>query len=410
MVERSSQRQPGRTESRGDGAIEKPEDDGQEDVARPRAKRRAERQPKEDQSRVSRQDSDETEEDESVWSRARSLVRQHPLATAIVALLLSIAAVAAILWWLNARNYESTDDAFIDARLVPISAQVAGEVVELPVTDNQLVPAGGELIQIDQRNYRAALDQANAQVEQDQAAIDNLAAQLSEQQARVAEAKRQVIQAKAALDFSQQEYVRYQDLAKTGAGTVQRAQQASSDLTQKQASYDAAIANEASEERQIKVLLAQQEEAQAQLEQAKAQQELAEVNLVRTKVVAPVDGRATKITVAKGAYAQPGQTLMMFVPEKMWVTANFKETQLRLMRVGQPVDIEIDAYPDHAFKGHVDSIQAGSGAAFSLLPPENATGNYVKVVQRVPVKIVFDERPDVYIGPGMSVVPTVKVR
>ncbi|MGH9553783.1 MAG: HlyD family secretion protein, partial [Terriglobales bacterium] len=302
------------------------------------------------------------------------------------------------------------DDAFIDARVVPISTQVAGEVVELSVTDNQLVPADGELLQIDQRNYQAALDHANAQVEQNQAAIDNLGAQLSEQQARVTEAKRQVTEAKAALDFSQQEYVRYQDLAKTGAGTVQRAQQASSDLTQKQASYDAAVANEASEERQIKVLLAQQEEAQAQLDQAKAQQELAEVNLVRTKVVAPVDGRATKITVAKGAYAQPGQTLLMFVPEKMWITANFKETQLRLMRVGQAVDIEIDAYPDHSFKGHVDSIQAGSGATFSLLPPENATGNYVKVVQRVPVKIVFDQKPDVYIGPGMSVVPTVKVR
>jgi EmrB/QacA subfamily drug resistance transporter len=287
VVERSSQRQSERAETRNDEPVEKLEDDGQEDIARLRAKRRAERQPNKDESRVSRQDQTE-EEDEAIGRRALGLARQHPLAATSIALFILIAAAAAIGWWVHARNYESTDDAFIDARIVPISAQVAGEVVELPVTDNQLVRAGGELVQIDQRNYRAALDQARGLVEQAQATVDNLAAQLSEQQAKIAEAKRQVAEAKGALDFSQQEYARYQDLAKTGAGTVQRAQQASSDLTQKQASYDAAVANEASEERQIKVLQAQQEEAQAQLDQAKAQQELAEINLVRTKVVAPV--------------------------------------------------------------------------------------------------------------------------
>jgi membrane fusion protein (multidrug efflux system) len=137
---------------------------------------------------------------------------------------------------------------------------------------------------------------------------------------------------------------------------------------------------------------------------------VAQINLTRTRITAPEPGRATKISATLGALAQPGVVLMMFVPERKWVTANFKETQLALMRPGQPVDISIDAYPGRAIPGHVDSIQAGSGAAFSLLPPENATGNYVKVVQRVPVKIVFDKPPDVYLGPGMSVVPTVKVR
>ena len=149
---------------------------------------------------------------------------------------------------------------------------------------------------------------------------------------------------------------------------------------------------------------------QAQLQTAEAQLEQARANLSRTVVTAPVGGRVTHLTAAKGNYAAVGQALTMFVPRDIWVTANFKETQLDLMRPGQPVDIAIDAYPDKTFKGHVDSVQSGSGTAFSLLPAENATGNYVKIVQRVPVKVVFDEPPDVLLGPGMSVVPTVKVR
>jgi membrane fusion protein (multidrug efflux system) len=134
------------------------------------------------------------------------------------------------------------------------------------------------------------------------------------------------------------------------------------------------------------------------------------VDLGRTVINAPTNGRVAKLTAATGAYAQTGQALMEIVPDEVWVTANFKETQLSDMRAGQPVDIAIDAYPDKTFHGHVDSVQAGSGAAFSLLPAENATGNFVKIVQRVPVKIVFDDPPDVYLGPGMSVVPSVKVR
>ena len=158
------------------------------------------------------------------------------------------------------------------------------------------------------------------------------------------------------------------------------------------------------------MLQAQAKSAEAKLQQARASEDQAKTTLTRTTIVAPVAGRATNITVAKGTYAQPGQVLMMFVPKDVWVKANFKETQLDLMRPGQPVDIAVDAYPEKTFHGRVDSVQAGSGTAFSLLPAENATGNFVKVVQRVPVKIVFDQPPDAYLGPGMSVVPTVKVR
>ena len=149
---------------------------------------------------------------------------------------------------------------------------------------------------------------------------------------------------------------------------------------------------------------------QAQRQQAVAQLEIAEANFSRTLVTAPEAGRVTRLTAARGNYASVGQALMMFVPQTVWVTANFKETQLQSVRPGDPVEITVDAYPGRKFKGHVDSIQAGSGTAFSLLPAENATGNYVKIVQRVPVKIVFDRPPDVLLGPGMSAVPSVKAR
>ena len=308
----------------------------------------------------------------------------------------SIVILATLLWWLHARNYESTDDAFIDTRTVPISAQVAAAIVEVPVTDNQLVEAGAELVRLDDRDYVAQRDQA-------QATVDNLKAQIVAQQAKIAQADKQAAQAQAALTFAQQEADRYEQLAKQGTATVEQAQQYRSNLLQAQASFAAAQANAVATDKQDPVLRAQLESAQAQLEQAAA-------NLSRTIITAPVAGRVTQLTAARGTWAAVGQALMMFVPRQVWVTANFKETQLDLMRPGQPVSIEIDAYPDRTFAGHIASIQAGSGTAFSLLPAENATGNYVKIVQRVPVKIDFNKQPDVLLGPGMSVVPTVKVR
>jgi membrane fusion protein (multidrug efflux system) len=315
-----------------------------------------------------------------------------------------------VAWWLNARHYESTDDAFIDTRTVQISTQVAAAIVDVPVTDNQLVEAGAVLVRLDDRDYIAQRDQAKAQVDQAQASVDNLIAQIVTQRAKIDQADKQVAQAQAALTFAKQQADRYQLLAAKGSGTVEQAQQYSSNLLQNQATLAATQANATATEKQIPVLEAQRDLANGQLAQARATLAQAEANLSRTVITAPVAGRVTKLTAAKGAYAAVGQALMMFVPREVWITANFKETQLDLMRPGQPVDIGIDAYPDRTFKGHVDSIQSGSGTAFSLLPAENATGNYVKIVQRVPVKIVFDKPPDVLLGPGMSVVPTVKVR
>jgi membrane fusion protein (multidrug efflux system) len=334
----------------------------------------------------------------------------HPYAAAAIAIAIAVVLAAVVARWLQARHLESTDDAFIDARVTQISAQVNGAIVEVPVTDNQDVEAGAMLVKVDDRDYRANLEQTKAQVAQGIANVANLVAQLDAQQARIEEAKKQIDQAQGALTFARAENQRYQELLGTGTGTQQRAQQATSDLQQREGAYAAAQANAIAADKQLAVLKTQRDAADAALAQARATQAQAQANLDRTVVAAPVGGRVSKLTAARGGYAQTGQSLMGFVPHDLWVTANFKETQLTDMRPGQGVDISVDAYPDHPLRGHVDSLQAGSGAAFSLLPPENATGNFVKVVQRVPVKIVFDEAPKVSLGPGMSVVPKVRVR
>jgi membrane fusion protein (multidrug efflux system) len=337
-------------------------------------------------------------------------LREHRLLTLAIVVGILIAVIALVLWWLNARQYETTDDAFIDARTVQISAQVAAAIVDVPVTDNELVEPGTVLVHLDDRDFKSALDEAKAQVQQAEAGITNLKAQLAAQDARIDQAKKQVEEAQAALTFAQQQANRYQLLAKQGSGTVEQAEQYQSNLLQKQAVLDAAEANAIAAEKQKPVLAAQQELSEAELLQRNPAVQQAETNLSRTLITAPVAGRVVHLTAAKGAYAAVGQALMMFVPRDVWVTANFKETELDLVRPGQPVTIQVDAYPERTFEGHIDSVQAGSGTAFSLLPAENATGNYVKIVQRVPVKIVFNQPPGVLLGPGMSVVPTVKVR
>ncbi|TIN92193.1 MAG: HlyD family secretion protein [Mesorhizobium sp.] len=339
-----------------------------------------------------------------------SLPRRRPYLSIAVLIVLLLVAAGLVLWWLNARQYESTDDAFIDARTVTIGAEISGRVTDVAVTDNQPVKAGDILLRIDDSDYQANLKQADAGVAAAQAEIADVQAQIEAQNAKIDAAQKQVAQAQAALDFAKAEDQRNRELLAKGTATQQQAQQAASTLRQDQAALDSAQANAAAAKSQIVVLQAQGKSAEAKLNQAKASQDQAHTTLSRTAITAPVAGHATSISVGQGTYAQPGQVLMMFVPDEVWVKANFKETQLDLMRPGQPVDIDIDAYPEKSFHGRVDSIQAGSGTAFSLLPAENATGNFVKVVQRVPVKIVFDKPPGVLLGPGLSVVPTVKVR
>jgi membrane fusion protein (multidrug efflux system) len=353
-------------------------------------------------------DSDESEKKGSRFSL--DTLRRHPWITAAVIIAIVAVLIAVLAWWLHARHFEYTDDAFIDTRAVSISAQVAGAIVDVPVTDNEMVTTGAPLVLIDPRDYQAALAQAEAKLDEAQASVTNFDAQIQAQQSNIEQADKQVTSAQAALVYSQQQQQRAVDLLAKGAGTQQNAQQTNSDLTQKQAALAAAQASAEVAQKQLAVLSSQRQGALAQVQEARANLMQAQTNVTRTTIRAPQDGRVAKLTAAKGGYAQVAQSQMMFVPREVWVTANFKETQLADMRVGQPVDISVDAYPGKTFRGHVDSIQPGSGTVFSLLPAENATGNFVKVVQRVPVKIVFDDPPGVYLGPGMSVEPTVRVR
>lgn len=342
--------------------------------------------------------------------RKRGLLRRRPVVSAIGAVLLAAVLGGGYLYVDQAEHFQSTDDAFIAARQFSIAPKVSGYLTAVPVTDNQHVKAGDVIARIDDRDYRTALEQAEAQVAAAKASIENIDAQLGVQQAQISANKAQVDQAQAALVFAQQQAVRYEHLEQTGYGTVQNEQQYTSQLRQQQAALASAQATLKLAQRQVEALKAQRSSAIASLAQAQAQRDQAELNLSYTTVTAAQPGRVVNLGAAAGQFAQPGTSLTMFVPDEIWVTANFKETQLGHMRPGDPVTLAIDAYPERKIHGHVASVQPGSGTAFSLLPAQNATGNYVKIVQRVPVKIVMDDPPtDVALGPGMSVVPTARV-
>ena len=335
---------------------------------------------------------------------------RRPLLIGAGALTLLAAAVAAYIYWDNSSHFESTDDAFIAARQFAIAPKVGGYVAAVPVTDNQHVDKGDVIARIDQRDYMTALAQAEAQVTGAKAGIHNVDTQIATQDAQITSARAQVAQAQANEELAKVTWGRDQTLVKQGWATAQQGTTDVQNLKAQQAGVDSAQAALKVAQRQIDTLRAQRASAEASLAQAEATLDQAKLNLSYTTVTADQPGRVVNLSGAVGQYAQAGTNLSMFVPDKLWVTANYKETQLDRMRPGQPVDLEIDAYPERAFHGHVDSVQPGSGPAFSLLPPENATGNYVKIVQRVPVKLILDNPPtDVSLGPGMSVVPSVRV-
>jgi membrane fusion protein, multidrug efflux system len=340
----------------------------------------------------------------------KGLLRRRPFISAIGAMLLASIMAGGYIYLDHAEHFQSTDDAFIAARQSSLAPKVSGYITAVPVTDNEHVAAGDVIVRIDDRDYRIAFEQAQAQVAAAQASVENIDAQLNVQQAQISANEAQVEQAQAALVFAQQQAARYQELAQKGSGSVQNAQQYTSQLRQQEAALASARATLKLAQRQIEALKAQRSSADANLAQAKAQRDQAQLNLSYMTVAAAQPGRVVNLSAAVGQFAQPGTNLTMFVPDQIWVTANFKEIQLDHMRPGESVTLEIDAYPERALRGHVDSVQPGSGTAFSLLPAQNATGNYVKIVQRVPVKIVMDDPPtDIALGPGMSVVPTVRI-
>jgi membrane fusion protein (multidrug efflux system) len=326
---------------------------------------------------------------------------------------LAAAAAYGDYYWTTGRFLVSTDDAYVQAHSVLISPKVSGYISEVPVDDNEPVKAGEALARIDPRDYQTALDQARANVAAAQAGIDTLNQQIAQQHLVIEQDQQQVTSDQAALVFSQQNFQRYTDLEKTGYGTVQRAQQAQADIRQKQAALQHDIAVVAAAEKQVGVFEAQLAQAKATLAQQQAMEHQAELNLSYTTITSPVDGTVGVRTLRVGEYVQAGTQLMAVAPlQAVYVVANYKETQLTDVWPGQPVTIDIDTFPGATVHGHVDSIAPASGQEFALLPPDNATGNFTKIVQRIPVKIDIEKNEPLLgrLRPGMSVEPTIDTK
>ncbi len=402
-------------------------------------------------------------------SRRKKIIRWGAAGLVILALAFGVPA------FIHSLSHETTDDAFIDGNIVTISPRVDGHVARVLAKDNQLVKAGDLLVELDPRDFEARLAAAQAALESVRAAgrtqkiavklttitatagLDEAKDNVAAAQAGVQEDKARLALSKAALDQARAEagaagarhqrdaadLKRYREMAKTKTVSLQDLDHAKAAEQISAAALTAAENKIDIQKAKIREALAALKAAKANLRQAyarlaaarsapqrirqsesraevsgadidKAEAELtrARLNLSYTKIYAPCDGFVTEKGVEPGQFVQKGQALLAVVPRAVWVTANFKETKLTRMRPGQPVDITVDAYPGITFHGHVDSIQHGTGARFSLLPPENATGNYIKVVQRLPVKIVFsrpEETAHVLLAPGMSVVPDVDV-
>ncbi|HSY54845.1 MAG TPA: HlyD family secretion protein [Bradyrhizobium sp.] len=333
-------------------------------------------------------------------------------------LLMATAAVAVLAgaswygwdYWTVGRFLVSTDDAYVKADNTTVAPKVSGYLREVLAGDNERVHGGQVLARIDDRDYKVALDQARADVAAAEAAIASKQAQLEVQQAVINAARATLDVDTASATFAKQENKRYTDLAATGYGSVQNAQSAQSRDAGALAAIERDKANLASALKQVALLNAEISQAIAAAARANALQRQAELNLSYTTIVAPIDGVVGNRTLRAGQYVQAGTQLMSLVPASgAYVIANFKETQLTNVQAGQPVDIDVDMFPGKPVHGHVDSLAPASGQEFALLPPDNATGNFTKVVQRIPVKIALDAS-SVVLRPGMSVIPTIQTQ
>ena len=341
---------------------------------------------------------------------------RHPLKRA-AAVLAAFAGTAAIAYfgynyWTVGRFVESTDDAYVMADSTTIAPRISGYIADVLVLDNEPVKAGELLARIDDRDFKTALDQAHADVAAAAAAILNLDAQLVLQQSVIDQQQADIAAIEASRKFAQQDQVRYVDLMKTGFGTVQRAQQADATLRQETAHLQGASAALVAAQNKVDVLKTDRARAAAQLAHSQAVEHQAELNLSYTTIIAPVDGTVGARSLRVGQYVQAGTQLMAVVPlNSVYIVANYKETQLTNVRNGQPVEIAVDTFPGVKLLGHVDSLSPASGQQFALLPPDNATGNFTKIVQRVPVKIALDrDALGGLLRPGMSVEPTINTK
>ena len=310
----------------------------------------------------------------------------------IAFILLIILAIFAVFYLVKEMQYVSTDDAYVETTTVNVAPKVSGEILEVYVTDNQKVNAGDLVAIIDDADYKVKLAQANANYEKIKFDQANAKANLKASESNI--------------ELAKKDLERYTNLYEQGAVSKQT-------LDTAQVKYDGAKAGLTQAQQALFSDNNGKTVADANLLTAKAAKDKAELDLSYTKIYAPQSGTVSSRRVEKGMYVNVGSPLFTLVPEKVWVVANFKENQLRYMKPGQKVDIKVDTYPNHVFKGQIDSIQRASGAKSSLFPPENAVGSFVKIVQRIPVKIIFTEKihPEEFnIVPGMSVVPKVKVK
>ncbi|RFB96723.1 hemolysin D [Rhizobium leguminosarum bv. trifolii] len=315
-------------------------------------------------------------------------------------------------YWTVGRFIESTDDAYVKADYTTVAPKVAGYITQVLVNDNDQVKSGQVLARIDDRDFQAALSQARADVKAAEAAIANIDAQIALQQSVIGQAKATIDASQASLDFAVSDAARSARLISSGAGTQSRAEQSQSARDQAVAAVERDRAALVAAENKVPVLRSQREQAVAERDRAAAAAQQAELNLSYTDIVAAVDGTVGARSIRVGQYVTSGTQLMAVVPlHAVYVVANFKETQLTYVRPGQPVEIKVDSFPGTAIRGHVDSVSPASGLEFSLLPPDNATGNFTKIVQRIPVKIVIDnEALSGLLRSGMSVEPEVDTK
>lgn len=307
--------------------------------------------------------------------------------------------------------YQATDDAFVSGRFVCIAPKVSGTVVNLCVDDNQPVKKGQLLLEINPPSYQYRLDESSAKLQKAVANFKIADDQIVQAKAALEQASHENTSTKSKLNFAQQDHSRYSDMYNIGASSKQDYDNSSTNLTVASSNYNSAQEKMKSAKAMLKAAQDKREAALAEIKELDAGVKYADLQLSYTKIFAPQDGHIASLNIEKGNYVQVGQPLMTVVPNKVWIVANFKETQLTNMKEGQEVDIKIDTYPHKKFKGKVDSIQRLTGSKASLFPPENAVGSFVKIVQRVPVKITFTEDYSKYtIVQGMSVEPRVKVR
>jgi membrane fusion protein, multidrug efflux system len=343
--------------------------------------------------------------------KSRAGARRVLLIVAVIGV--TAAVIWGVRWWLVGRFMQSTDDAYLHADSVTISPNVTGLVETVYVVENQTVKAGDPLVKVDSRTYDAGLEQANATVEARKADIERAQAALVQQQAAIHQAQATLAASRLAAEFADKQVVRYQPLTESGAETSERLEQLRDQRDQGHARERSDAAALDAAQRQIPSLEAAVAQAKAQLLSAEATVRQSQIDVGHTIVRSSIDGRVGDSSVRVGQFVQPGTRMMSVVPVgKLYITANFKENQIGRMRVGQTVHIKVDAIPHADVTGRVESFAPGTGAQFALLPPENATGNFTKIVQRVPVRTTVNASDEVrsVLVPGLSVVVTVDTR